>query len=348
MPSSQPHFDILINGQPLGETVKERVAVLTVDLSVEAPSMFTIDLAGSPTQAGWANWMADDMFWVGNAVEVKMGYRGGLETLLKGEITALEPSFVVSSTPRLAVRGFDRGHRLQRRRRRHTFTNQKASDIAAQIARGAGLAADCVDSGAERKYVIQENRTDWEFLRALARDINYEVFVDDKTLVFRPAANDAGASARLRFGEDLTAFHPRLSLAQQVSEVSVRGWSEKEKRVFVGQARAGDEGARMGRASGPQQVERAFGRADVLLSARPVRDQDEADQLARARLREAALALVSGEGTCPGRMDLRAGRVIRLDGLGQRFSGNYYVTSAIHRYDRADYTTVFTVRRNAT
>jgi phage protein D len=39
--------------------------------------------------------------------------------------------------------------------------------------------------------------------------------------------------------------------------------------------------------------------------------------------------------------------VVKLDGLGKRFSGPYYVTQASHVYDAAEgYTTRFTVRRN--
>ena len=61
------------------------------------------------------------------------------------------------------------------------------------------------------------------------------------------------------------------------------------------------------------------------------------------------LGLISGEGMCWGRTDLQAGKVIKLDGLGKRFSGQYYVTAVTHRY-RSDrgYYTHFQVQRNAT
>jgi hypothetical protein len=40
--------------------------------------------------------------------------------------------------------------------------------------------------------------------------------------------------------------------------------------------------------------------------------------------------------------------VIRIDGAGKRFSGQHYVTSALHSYTRRDgYLTQFQVRRNA-
>jgi phage protein D len=55
-----------------------------------------------------------------------------------------------------------------------------------------------------------------------------------------------------------------------------------------------------------------------------------------------------GEGVCTGRTDLHAGQVIKIEGIGARFSGRYYVTSTRHRYSHQDpYTTHFVVRRNA-
>jgi phage protein D len=57
---------------------------------------------------------------------------------------------------------------------------------------------------------------------------------------------------------------------------------------------------------------------------------------------------ITGEGTAIGNTDIRAGRVIELRKLGQRFSGLYYVTSSTHRVDQNGYITQFTVERNAT
>ena len=72
------------------------------------------------------------------------------------------------------------------------FVGLKDSDIASQIASEANLEVDAVDSKVTHDYVIQANQTDLEFLRERAGRIQYEVFVSDKTLHFRPVQNDAG------------------------------------------------------------------------------------------------------------------------------------------------------------
>lgn len=344
-----PDFDVVINGSPLPASAIAYVRSVTVDERVELPSMFTIEMTGSDAQEEEVPWVDDaNLFSIGNVVEIKLGYVDELETLLIGEITGLEPEFTFTRLPNLLVRGYDRRHRLQRGRKTRTFVQQKDSDIASQIASEAGLTAEVEDSGTVHDYILQANQTDLDFLRERARQIQFEVIVEDKTLIFRPVNNAQSESLTLTMDDDLLEFYPRLSSMGQVSEVSVRSWSPKDKKEIVGQSKAGDEVSSMGgQSSGAAISESAFGAA-VELNARPVATQAEADQIAKARFNDLVLELITGEGTCWGRTDLRSGNVIEIAGVGQRFSGAYYVPTAIHRYSpQLGYQTHFTVRRNA-
>jgi uncharacterized protein len=103
-----------------------------------------------------------------------------------------------------------------------------------------------------------------------------------------------------------------------------------------------------GQASGAALVRKAFGEAEELMTWEPVESQQEADARANARLASIALSFVRGEGVCPGRTDLRAGRVIEITGVGKRFSGPYYVTAVSHNYGPEGYSTHFTAWRNST
>jgi phage protein D len=344
-----PDFDILVNGSPLPVEAEVHLVGVVVDDDANLPAMFSLELSGSDTQEEAIPWIDEELFAVGGAVEVKMGYGDDLETLIAGEITGLEPEFVFNRLPSLIVRGYDRRHRLHRGRKTRTFVQQKDSDIAAQIASEAGLTAQATDSGVTHDYVLQANQTDMEFLQERARRIQYEVIVQDKTLLFRPVANAESEILTLTMDEDLLEFYPRLSSMRQVSEVTVRGWNPKDKKEIIGTAKTGDEVSKMaGQNTGAALIESAFGAAAGMVGDRPVMTQAEADQLAKARFNNAVLALIDGEGVCYGRTDLRSGKVIKIDGIGKRFSGQYYVTKAAHRYStQRGYYTHFTVRRNA-
>lgn len=346
---SVPAFEILVNGSALSVEAASHVVHVSVEEDTELPDMFSLEIVASDDLEDEFAWVDDEsLFAVGHSVEVKLGYADRLTSLFKGEITGLEPSFNADRLPALVVRGYDRRHRLARGRHTRSFVKKKDSDIAAQIAREAGLTPSTTDSGVTHDYVLQADRTDLEFLLERAGRINYEVVVEDKTLSFRPVANGAGEELTLRADEDLTEFHPRLSSSGQVSDVAVRGWDAKNKQGFVGKSQAGDVSSTMGgKQAGAALSQKAFGAATELMSRTPVAAQAEADQMAVARLNVASLELVTGEAACSGRTDLRPGKVVKIDGVGERFGGRYYVTAAAHVFTADGYSTRFSFRRNA-
>jgi phage protein D len=345
-----PGFDVIIDGSPLPLTTKAYVISVAVDDSIKVPSMFTLEVGGSNDPSESFPWVDDEQFFnVGKVVEIKLGYGSKLATLIKGEITALEPEFATDRRPSLLVRGYDRRHRLQRGSKTRTFVQQKDSDIASQLAGEAGLTAEVKDSQVKHDYVVQANQSDLDFLQERARLIQYEVVVEDKALIFRPVANDQGEVMTITLDDYLLEFYPRLTSARQVGEVNLRAWNPKEKKEIVSQSKTGDEKSLMGgKSSGPKLADAAFGAAVSLVTRQPVMNQAEADQIAKARLNDLALGLITGDGVCLGHTDLRVGKVIKIDGIGKRFSGQYYITAAVHRYHaQSGYRTHFTVRRSA-
>ncbi|MBW2663268.1 MAG: phage late control D family protein [Deltaproteobacteria bacterium] len=343
-------FEILVNGTQVPVEVESHINIVMVDDNIDMPGMFLFELTDSDAQEGETPLIDDlDLFSLGNVVEVKMGYADELETLIIGEITGLEPEFVLDGLPVLTVRGYDRSHHLLRGRKTRTFVEQKDSEIVEKIASEAGLTAEVEDSEVLHPYVVQANQTDMAFLQDRAKRIQYEVVIEDKTLFFRPVSNAESEVVTLEMNDDLTEFYPRLSSVPQVSEVSIRGWDPKEKKEIVGQASIGDEVSTMdGQDSGAALTDAAFGVAIGAVTERPVMTQAEADQLAKAKFNNTVLSLIQGEGSCLGRTDLRSGKVIKIEGIGERFSGSYYIASVIHRYSPQDgYFSNFTVRRNA-
>ncbi|BFU95608.1 MAG: hypothetical protein NTNFB02_23300 [Nitrospira sp.] len=344
-----PTFDILVNAQQLAQKDRAYLVELEVDVSVNIPSVASLVMGGADSQQEEIPWLDEDMFAVGRSLEVKLGYKDELVSVMKGEITGLEPEFSAAHRPALRVRGYDRRHRLMRGVQTRTFVKMKDSDIAQQIAGEANLTPDVADTKITHEYLFQANQTNMEFLQERARSIQYELIVDDKTLRFRPVSNKEREVVTLTMEHDLLEFCPRLTSFQQVSTVTVRGWNPKEKREIVGRAGAGDEESRMGgERSDTGTTPTAFGRQVAMLANRSVLTQEEADQLAKSRYKTLGLSLVTGDGVCWGRTDLLPGTVIKVEGAGKRFGGQYYLTSVLHRYSpQRGYRTHFEFERNA-
>lgn len=345
-----PEFRVRINGADLPPHTAAEVLAIVVCQDVAAPGMFELRMINYDMSKLAVTWSDDKQFAEGGEVEIQMGYMGQLASVMVGEITGLEPEFCADEAPTLTVRGHDRRHRLLRGRKTRSFTQVKDSDIASQVAQEAGLSAAAEDTQVALDYVLQHNQTDWEFLEGRARRLGFEVVVEGKTLKFQPHKNDGSEVLTLSREAEMIEFRPRLSTIGLVGEVVVQGWSPKDKEAITGKASAGDEGTTMGGSKGGlAAADGAFNAAQGALVDRPVLSQAEADQIARGRLKEMALAYVTGDGVAVGRAELKAGTVVKIDGYGKRFSGLYYLASVCHTYSvKRGYRTAFTVRRNAT
>ncbi|MDZ8228186.1 MULTISPECIES: phage late control D family protein [unclassified Nostoc] len=346
-----PDFRVFINGTPIPTEISTDLMTVIVHEDIEAPSMFSLKLTNWDIQKHQVTW-SDDKRWfkMGNEVEIQMGYINHLKKLFNGEITSLEPEFEVNEAPSVIVRGYDRRHRLLRGRYSQTFLQMKDSEIASKIANAVKLIPKPEDTQVKLDYVLQHNQTHWEFLQERAQRIGYEVVVEDKTLYFRPHKNADSPVLTLDLNTDLMEFYPRLTTLPEVGQIKVRGWNPKEKSEIVGLAKAGNEGTTMGGSTtGPTDANQSFGSAINSSVKRPIFSKAEADQIALGYLKDMALEYITGEGLAIGRTDLRAGKVLKIQGIGQRFSGNYYITSTTHTCSpKKGYRTRFTVRRNAT
>jgi len=356
-----PAFKITVNKKPLPDAAASDIIAVTVYEDVGAPGMFTLRLYNWDMDKLQVKWVDEANFAEGSPVEIQMGYQDSeLKSMIVGEITGLEPAFNSDEPFSLTVRGYDCRHRLLRGRKTRSFAGMTDSGIAAKIAQEADLTSQVVDSQVKLDYVLQHNQTDMEFLQERARRIGYEVMVQGKELHFRPQQIAQPEVLTLSLEEDIVEFYPRSSTLAQVGQVTVRSWDPKTKEALIAQAQAGKETSTMGGSnSGPQASDQAFG-ASVSSSVNwPMFSQAEADQSALGWFNAMALAYVGGEGLCQGRTELRAGAVVKIEGLGKRFSGSYYVVSTRHNISPgADavgagssgmgcYRTAFTVRRNA-
>jgi phage protein D len=115
----------------------------------------------------------------------------------------------------------------------------------------------------------------------------------------------------------------------------------------VGAVASGDSAAvaQVGMELGAKVVEKAFGEAGVLVvTQHPVRSQSEADQLAKSIFDELTSGNLQAEGVASGNAALTAGCKVKLTALGNKFSGEYFVSHTRHTYDPEDgYLTEFSI-----
>lgn len=300
-------------------------------------------------------------------VTVAMGYAGDLRVMLTGNVTTMEPNFPPTGAPTLTVRGLNLLHQLRRKQYSHAWTDRRDSDIAKDLEalRDDGrrrfplpiqIDPQARDKEPEIPYVAQRSQYDIDFLLGRARQRGYVVFIQERDplvrgsqrrLYFGPSQGRVpglrDVTFELAWGRSLAEFRPTLTTANQVRSVQVNGWDRRTKQPIRETVTIDDPAFDRNR-----DLRELLGRCDPreeVVVDEPVFTRAEARRRAQAVLENRHHDLVKATGTTVGLPDLRAGKLLRITGIGARFSGTYFVTDTTHTVGSGGYRTRFSARR---
>lgn len=330
-----------IPNDDLEQGIMDSLLDIEVDQSLYLPDMFIMRFNDEKLDA-----VNRGPFETGKTMEISIGKdeEGATpEIVFKGEITAVEPEFTENMTAYLTVRGYDKRHRLMRGTKTKVYVNMMHSDIVQQLASAAGLSPTVESTGTVYEHIYQHNQTDLEFMYELARLNNFELVFDGDKLYFRKPKGSRG-NVTLEWGSSLRSFRPRMTLYGQVSEVIVRGWDPKQKKELIGTASSSQTNPQIDvGGSGIDVTQKAFGAAKRMEVQTNVSTQSEAENLAQAILDDINSGFVEADGIAFGDPKLVAGSKVKIEKLGQRFSGEYVATTATHYFSQEGYDTHFRV-----
>lgn len=345
-----------IDGQPAPASLMEDILQISVEESLHLPGMFTLVIKNDyfPGRTEDATWRHEGLFAIGKPIKIGFGSsttkarefeqedRG---YLLEGEITAMETHFTSESQAPVVIRGYDVSHRLHRGRYNRSFQNMTDSDIIKKIAAEVGIPTGTVDSsGGPHEYVFQENQTNMQFFRERAARNGFELFVQDGKLNFRKPKVDQ--SLQLQWLIDLHSFRIRVTSAEQVSEVEVRGWDYTRKEPIVETANAEKVLTETDKGKGSKTSTSFKGKPPtpkMMVVNQPVFTANEAKRMAQALCDELGGEFVHADARAEGNPKIRPGRVVELKDMG-KYTGKYYVTETRHLFHERVYTTEFSVR----
>jgi uncharacterized protein involved in type VI secretion and phage assembly len=348
---TQPYHlwpDVEIDGSALAGSMESLLEQVVVDHHQHLPDMFAVTFH-DPARDVISQLHAT----IGSTVTIKMTPPGGSpKTLIKGEITGFEAEYDATRL-RTILRGYDLSHRLHRGRQTHTYKNVTDSDIARQVANRAGLPVGKIDSTSVTfDHVSQANQSDWDFLKSRAREIGYEMGMENGKFYFRQPLQASGAPQtgdyqnhtdplQLVFGDDLLEFRPRVTSAEQVSTIKVRGWDPDQKQAVIGSATAGTVAA--GLKDDPKKLASAFGGPTYTAVNRPLPKQPMVDGAASSIAEIISGAFAEADGVAMGNPNLTAGSTVSVGVVGDHFEGKYTLSGARHVFGENGYRTHFVV-----
>ncbi len=307
----------------------------------------------------------EGLFDIDNTVSLAMGYAPDpLEEMFLGEVTGVQASFPGSGAPSMTLVAHDYLNRLSRGSYARGF-GPLADAVVATILSAENLLMPVIDPALATASAVmtavnvifkgtgtkQEGESDLELLTRIAATYDADFWVEGNVLYLSRFMKEYSPSLTLTWGESLIDFSPQVSTVGSVAGVSMKftlreiplsflvtvAWDFDREAlalsVVPGEAAAGAKAI-----SGP-----AFTIVNQPISS-PA-DIANSALVIVSELRKKLNSRLSGSGSAVGDPRIRAGAVMKLEGLGPDFSGNYRVSSATHSIDSGGYRTSFEVRK---
>jgi uncharacterized protein involved in type VI secretion and phage assembly len=341
---------VKVNGAPLDQGLMDFVEKIEVRTAVGLPDMATVRL-GDPegvmvgnadsTKTGLP---AKPPFEIADEIEISLGDPVAHQPVIvfKGEVVALETEFDTSAAT-IAVRAYDRSHRLQRGRKSRTFLGQTSSDVVRSVVADAGITqSDIETTTTVHDFLQQSMESDWDLCQRLAASENMEFGYDStgNKAFLRKERKAQGATPEIKWRENLLSFKPRLTTVQQPTRVVVRSYDPATKQELVGTATSAN-GLPPALAAQRDKAKK-FGEAELLVSDRVANTQGEVQQIAQGTMDHLASGFFEADGVTTGNPHLRAGGKVKIAEVG-RFNGEYSLTSVVQSYGHGNFKSRFVI-----
>ena len=352
MPQQPYHVwpDISIDGTVLSRQLDAQLEQVVVDHHQHLPDMFLVAFH-DPSRSVLGQLGVKP----GSTVTIKVTPPGAssADTLMDGEVTSLEADYDAHKSL-VIIRGYDKSHRLHRGKRTETYKNVTDSDIVRTVVNRAGLQVKQIDSTSGTfDHVSQANQSDWDFLISRAREINYEMGMEDGKFYYRQPVQASGAPQngsfrshsdplQLVFGDDLIEFRPRVTSAEQVSTVKVRGWDPDQKQAVIGSGSPPPAGVDS-LPDTASALASSFGSPTYTVVNRPLAKQPEADAAVKGTAEALASGYAEADGVANGNPKLKAGATVSVGMVDAKFAGKYTLTNTRHIFGEDGYRTHFVV-----
>lgn len=277
------------------------------------------------------------------------GLIGEDQPLITGNITGIEADYSGGEFYTV-IRGMDHAFKLLRKRRVKTYPNLSASDIVRIVAAEHGVATGKIESTpppAADSQTSQPNIDDWSFIQGLAERTGKVVYFDNMGLLhFRTptkAVPLTGVSADkspyvLEFGANTLRCRSGFTAADQVTEVTSRGWNMVAKQTLIGRAPS-VENPEVEAGLSPSGVAARFGGGSLVETGTPYVSDTEANTAATSLAADVTSSFAELEVAVRGTPQLLPDKSVTLSKAGKPFDGAYTITGVKHVFEHGTYET---------
>jgi type VI secretion system secreted protein VgrG len=250
---------------------------------------------------------SEKLEWVGYVTNVTLSNSG--KVLNKIIIEVKSPTFFMDHHKKFKV-----------------FLDMNFTDVAKKLLGAASLDVGGVESfdSITRKYQVQWNQTDWEYLTTSYRTGARWIYWDGKKICFAKAASKN--DHELRWQQHVGAAAVKMNVAQ--FETKFEGWDGKAKQDVVSTQTSTTSYTGLAVKAFSASRNKLAGNSVLATDSHP-ESAGDADFLARARTD----AQINQFVTCQAQTNMpsiKVGDTVKFNGLGGSYAGKYFVTEVTH------------------
>ncbi len=349
------NFRIEVDGAEV-EGLYEDLISLEVELDDELANMFRLTIALLQQPDGSWPYVDDERFTIWKQVVVTAGFEQDTQQLITGYITHVRPDFAASLEQcRLEIWGMDASVLMDREDKLKDWPGKKDSDIATEIFHdNYGLTPEVTDTEViheEEVSTIIQRETDIQFLKRLALRNGYECYVDGDTGYFGPPQIDSASQPVLsvHFGDETNINHFHLEVnALASSDVTMFQVDRSNKEILDATSETGQQ-RMLGAKAADSYLGPGMNPGLVYIGQAVTTGSSEMAMLCQG-LFNSGEWFVTGEGEVAANQYgniLKPRGTVTIKGIGETYSGIYYVTHVTHIFTPDGYTQTFRVKRNA-
>ncbi|WP_025741557.1 type VI secretion system tip protein VgrG [Aquimarina pacifica] len=326
-------FKILVEGQELSK--KYQVKSVLVHKEINRISMAKLVLIDGDATARDFELSNEDLLIPGKNIEITAGYHSDESTIFKG-IVIKHNLRIRSNGNQLIIECKDETVKLTIGRKSKYFYESTDSDIFEEIIGTYGLSNTIEATTHSHAELVQYNASDWDFIIARAQANGKICCVDDGEITIK--APDLGQEAieTVTFGASLLDFDAEIDARHQMSTVSSYAWNYSDQELL--EIEGTDPAVSLNGNLSSSDLSETIGLENLELRHGGAVTDAELQSWADAKLLFQQLSKVRGRVKFQGISEVKPNTILKLEGVGDRFNGNVFVTGVRHSLTDGNWT----------
>ena len=325
---------VLIEGDELSKIYQVKSIVINKEVNrIPTAQIVLIDGEASSRDFELSN---QDLLIPGKSLEITAGYHSDEETIFKGIIIKHNLKIRENSS-QLIVECKDEAVKMTIGKKSKYYYDSKDSAIFEELLGEYSIEKDIEETTYEHKELVQYNASDWDFIIARAQANGKLCFVDDgKITIAKPDLSQTELET-ITFGTTLLDFDAEIDARHQFKKISTYGWNHADQELL--EIEANDPSVSLNGNITYNDLNAIIGLDNLQLKHGGSISDSELQNWADAKWLFQQLAKVRGQVKFQGIPAVKPNTILKVEGVGDRFNGNVYVTGISHRITEGNWTT---------